>query len=243
MKDDIRRAFDGMAEEPHPALRAAVRARLAGGPLRTQSAAWRLAAAVAVVAIVALAAYSGFHAIRPGGLGSGPVATGSNPTPAASPSVSASPSDVPIFTQIPGPPFTCGDLSGGSSVSTVEVTDVRVGTAAGYDRFVIEFSGPVPSFTVTRQNDPTFTGDASGQPFNLQGNGGVRVVVHGASTMGQTWAADDKPGYPELKEAQQTGSFEAVFSWGLGVAANDGGCLRTMILTGPDRLVIDLQQP
>src|SRR5207248_5407119 len=98
-------------------------------------------------------------------------------------------------------------------------------------------------FTVTRQNNPDFTGDASGQPFNLQGSGGVRVVVQGASSMSPTWAQNDKPGYPELKEAQQTGNFEGVFSWGLGVAAPDGRCLRTMILTGPDRLVLDFQQP
>ena len=64
----------------------------------------------------------------------------------------------------------------------------RAGFAAGYDRFVIQFSGPVPAFTVTRQNSPAFTGDASGQPFNLQGSGGVRVVVQGASSMSPTWA-------------------------------------------------------
>ena len=130
-----------------------------------------------------------------------------------------------------------------TAAATAEVTDVRVGTAAGYDRFVIQFSGAVPGFTITRQNNSNFTGDASGQQFTLQGSGGLRVVVHGATAMDQGWQADYAPSYPELREARQTGAFEGVFSWGLGVTAPDGGCLRTMILTGPDRLVIDLQQP
>src|SRR5207248_61515 len=63
MKDDIRNAFDDLTGEPHPALRSAVRARLAGGPTRVPTRTWRLAAAVAVVVIVALAGYGGFRAL------------------------------------------------------------------------------------------------------------------------------------------------------------------------------------
>src|SRR5207248_5402961 len=101
--------------------------------------------------------------------------------PSVSPSTSAT--DVPAA-------FTCGDLAGGTAAATAEVTDVRVGTAAGYDRFVIQFSGAVPGFTITRQNNSNFTGDASGQQFTLQGSGGLRVVVHGATAMDQGWQAD-----------------------------------------------------
>jgi hypothetical protein len=246
MKDDIRRAFDGLTEEPHPALRSSLRARLARGPVRPRAVGWTVAAAVAVVAIVALAGYAGLQALLVSNRGGGPGPSGSAgvPSPAASPSASpsfaASPSPGPSATAAV---YSCGDLSGGTQGATADVTAVRVGTAAGYDRFVIEFSGPVPAFTVTRQGNPDFTGDASGQQFTLQGAGGVRVVVRGASAMSQGWPSDFQPGYPELREARQTGAFEGVFSWGLGVAAPDGGCLRTMVLTGPDRLVLDFQQP
>jgi hypothetical protein len=246
MKEDIRRAFDNLTEEPHPALRASLRARLAGGPRRAESPAWRLAAVAAVFVIVALGGYTGFRALLAshGGGGAAPGGvTSPSPVASASPTSPASPSPVATATPVAGAPFVCGDLVGGAQGATAEVTDVRVGTAAGYDRLVIEFSGPVPAYTITRQGSSQFTGDASGQQFTLDGTGGVRIVVHGASAMGQTWAVDDKPGYPELREARQTGAFESVFSWGAGTTAADGGCLRTMTLTGPDRLVIDFQQP
>jgi hypothetical protein len=61
--------------------------------------------------------------------------------------------------------------------------------------------------------------------------------------MSITWAQDIKAGYPELKEAEQIGAFEGVFSWGLGVASPDGGCYRATLMQNPERLVIDLQQP
>jgi len=79
----------------------------------------------------------------------------------------------------------------------------------------------------------------------LDGSSGVRVVVHGATAMSAngTWSLDQKPAYPELREARQVGDFERVYSWGLGLADGKGGCERATVLTGPDRLVIDVEHP
>ena len=52
---------------------------------------------------------------------------------------------------------------------------------------------------------------------------------------------DLTPGYPALKEARQVGDFERVFSWGLGVGTP--GCVRISVLSGPDRLVVDVLKP
>jgi len=125
------------------------------------------------------------------------------------------------------------------------VTDVRVGTGAGYDRFVIQLDGPVPQYTITPQDTSSFMEDASGRVFQLGGTKGLRVVVHNASALSvsgtQTYSGsnDFKPGYPALKEARNMGDFERTYTWGLGV--DGSGCFHAFTLTGPDRLVIDVQ--
>jgi hypothetical protein len=129
------------------------------------------------------------------------------------------------------------------------VTFVRVGTAAGYDRFVIQFDGPVPAYSVTGQDSSTFMADPSGQTLQLQGTSGIVIVVHGASGTDLnghqtfTGSQDLTPGYPVLKEARQVGDFERVFKWGLGVSQTGCGHANVTTLTGPDRLVVDVPRP
>jgi hypothetical protein len=252
MRDQIRRAFESMTEAPHPALRSALRARLeartgAGdGPPRF----WRLSVAVTLAAgLVGLAFVANLSLSPRGGKLPGPAA-------AASASPSAQPTATPTPTSTPAPspsptsaPANCWSVSGGSAASMADVTFVRVGTAAGYDRFVIQFDGPVPAYSVTPQDSPTFMADASGQTLHLQGTRGIVIVVHGASgtdLSGRqtfTGSQDLTPGYPVLKEARQVGDFERVFKWGLGVSEPDCGHVNVTTLTGPDRLVVDVLRP
>ena len=119
--------------------------------------------------------------------------------------------------------------------------DVRVGVQPGYDRFVIELNGVVPTWEVTPQATTTFTTDGSGQPVTLAGTRGILVRVHGAGPQSNgTWSRDIH-GNGAIREAREVGNFEAVFSWGLGVTGT--GCFRAFVLTGPDRLVVDVQSP
>jgi hypothetical protein len=122
----------------------------------------------------------------------------------------------------------------------VHVTDVRTGGQSGYDRFVIQFDGPVPAWQATAQSSTTFTEDASGRQVTLAGTQGLLIRVGGAGSQTQGWL-QDLTGPGTIREARQLGNFEAVFSWGLGVQG--GGCFRAFALTGPDRLVIDVQNP
>jgi hypothetical protein len=252
MKDEIRRAFDGMTEEPHPALRATLRARLAGGPVRAASPVWRFAAAAAVVAIVALAAYGGLHALllSQGGGGRG-LAGVPSPSPTASLTTAASPSPAPSPTvsPSPSPAYFCGSAEAGTWGTNSNVTGVRVGTGPGYDRFVIEFDGPVPAVSVEPQSSSAFTQGASGQPLVLLGQSGILVIANGTTANpggAPTYSGpnDFKPGYPVLAEARQTQDFERVYSWGLGLNLPPRtSCVHVFTLTGPDRVVIDIQQP
>ena len=160
------------------------------------------------------------------------------PTPAPTSSPSAGPSALT--------PFTCTDFSGGKSTGTspAQLTDLRIAhQAAGYDRIVFEFGGgPVPSYTLTRQASPNFVKDASGQAVTLQGSAGLKLVFHGAAAYPTyTRSTDQKPALPVVKEVEQIGDFEGVLSWGIGLSQQS--CMRTLELSGPTRLVIDIQTP
>jgi hypothetical protein len=137
-------------------------------------------------------------------------------------------------------PFTCTDKSGGVAGAAATVYNVRVAHHDGYDRLVIGFptANAMPAYQLTRQATSQFVRDASGQPVSLDGSAGIRVVLQNADiTPGAP--TDLKPELPAIREVAQIGNFERVVSYGVGLAAP--ACLRVFELTGPTRLVIDVQ--
>jgi len=147
-------------------------------------------------------------------------------------------------------PFVCQDLSGGSSTGpAMRLTMVRVAhQPAGYDRIVFEFAAPagatpyLPAYTLSRQASAKFVKDPSGQDVTLRGSDGLRIVFHGASAVDSySGPTDIAPGLPVVQEVEQLGDFEAVLSWGAGLSRPS--CIRTLELSNPTRLVIDVQTP
>jgi hypothetical protein len=138
-----------------------------------------------------------------------------------------SPPTPPTIT-LPG--FACADSSGGKT-GVANVTDVRVGPQTDYDRFVLQFDGPVPTYTAKRQASPTFKMSPSNQSITLSGTYGVLVTVHSATESGYSGSTDI------IKEARLTQDFEGSVSWALGL--DHGACMRTFTLTGPSRLIVD----
>jgi hypothetical protein len=137
-------------------------------------------------------------------------------------------------------PFTCADRSGGTASAAATVYDVRVAHHNGYDRLVIGFptATTLPAYQLTRQATATFLRDASGQPVTLGGAAGIRVVLRNADAT-QGAPTDQKPALPAIREVAQIGNFERVVSYGVGLAAP--ACFRVLELSGPTRLVIDVQ--
>ena len=166
-----------------------------------------------------------------------------SPTAAPTPAATVSPSGTGLG------PFTCADHSGGADSGTaMQLTHVRVAHQPGYDRIVFEFAPPagstahLPAYTVSRQASAQFVKDASGQPVTMRGSAGLHIVFHGASgATSYTDSRDQTPGLPVVQEVEQLGDFEAVLSWGAGLS--QASCLRTLELSNPTRLVIDVQTP
>jgi len=261
LRDDLRDVFETLSEPAHPALSARIRSELTSRPA-TAARVPRLAAAVAVLAailVVASLVFVSHRVIVP------PSVPGSQPTPGATapptappsvpgPNASAQPTPVPgvggpsaapSTAASPGaslPPFSCSAQSGpGPTSPPVGVTDVRAGPQGGYDRFVIQFDGSVPQYSVQPQASATFVQDPSGQRVTLSGTAGLLVTVQGARSAGSYPGPTDlKPsGTAVLEEARQVGDFEGVVRWGLGLSHST--CFRAFTLTGPSRIVVDVQ--
>ena len=135
--------------------------------------------------------------------------------------------------------FTCADASGGAP-GNVHITDVRVSQEPGFDRFVIQFDGPVPAFTVKRQAKPVFSQGGSGQTITLSGTAGILVQLHTATQAGTYSGSTDftQADFRVLKEARLTEDFEGYVGWGLGLGS--AACMRVFAAkTSPSRLIID----
>ncbi|HET7421677.1 MAG TPA: hypothetical protein VFL27_14960 [Candidatus Dormibacteraeota bacterium] len=180
--------------------------------------------------------------------GCGATGTGLRPSPSPSQAPSGSPSALPTpsssssptVAPSPTPPagFGLASITGGA-VSDSTVTAVRVGQQSGYDRFVIEFGGGVPNFSVTPQDNTTFTRSPRGDQVTLEGTTGVLVIVHSVTN----WTSYSgptafQPGYPYLRQALQVENFEGYQQWALGVKGTV--YVRVMTLGSPNRLVVDV---
>jgi len=139
-------------------------------------------------------------------------------------------------------PFTCTDKSGGVAGVAATVYDIRIAHHDGYDRLVIGFptANTMPEYQLTRQATSTFLRDASGQPVTLDGSAGIRAVLRNAD-IAPGAPTDLKPELPAIREVAQIGNFERVVSYGVGLATP--ACFRVLELSGPTRLVIDVETP
>lgn len=153
-----------------------------------------------------------------------------------------------------------GDAGGkglaGASTKPVEVPfpaqetallkNVRVANQSGFDRVVFEFDGPLPGYVVKYVPGP-LTKDPSDLPVSIKGDKFLVVTMNpasGVSLDGATYKqfysgpeAITGPGTP-IAEVVQTGDFEAVLTWAIGV--NGEKPFKVSKLQSPTRLVIDV---
>src|SRR5437867_7709286 len=144
-------------------------------------------------------------------------------------------------------PFTCTDKSGGvapgaGDISGREIFDIRVAHHNGYDRLVFDFPGNavLPQYQLTRQGSSSFVRDPSGLRSTLEGSAGIRAVFQNTE-LATGVPSDLKPRLPGIREVANIGNFERVVSYGVGLKT--AACFRVLELSGPTRLVIDIQTP
>jgi hypothetical protein len=173
------------------------------------------------------------------GCGSPPAAT--TPTPPPSAGATAAPAATTPAALACGTAPVEGTVAGASGLARITEVVAASHEDAGYDRLVIRLSAAPTSYRIVPQASAGFTEDASGRPVTLEGAAGVRISVQGvAGTPAYAGPTDLHPGLAQLREARQTGSFEGVDSWGLGLARP--GCIRVLVPTAatPTQLVVDI---
>jgi hypothetical protein len=144
-------------------------------------------------------------------------------------------------------PFSCElPMHVDASVARANITDVRTGTHAGYDRVVFEFDGGLPEATIERASPP-FLHDASGKPIDVDGSSFLRVTLRGGTkqmddgSSSYTGPTEFSTDYPTLVHLVEGGDFEAQSTWYLGLTSE--ACVRITTLDGDEaRLAIDLEQ-
>lgn len=172
-----------------------------------------------------------------------------SPSPVASPTSSEPPlaaaTPEPIASDALGE-FSC-DLPVVEQPTQPNVTNivgVRVGSHEGYDRVVFEFTAGTPELTLDRATPP-FTQDGSGQPVEAEGQSFLVLVMRGGTkqtedgTSSYDGPTDFDPRFSQLVDLIEGGDFEAQSTWYLGL--REDTCVRLSLLTGPDRIVIDVE--
>jgi hypothetical protein len=160
---------------------------------------------------------------------------------ASGPRTSPPPTKPPSPPNVTLPAYACADAKGGKT-GAANVIAARTSKQNGYDRFVLQFDGIVPSYTVTRQAKPVFT-TSSNESITLSGTAGILITA--TSATGTTTFTGSRDlvhnDYPVIKEAREIQDFGGSVSWGLGLSKPT--CMRVFTLTDPARLVVDLQTP
>lgn len=192
--------------------------------------------------LVTVAVAAGLLVAACGG-GGPPVAT---PTPAGGEASTAAPSPTPTAVPFGGR----GPVEGGGTAPIPPgalLVDVRTGLHQGFDRIVFEFRGGIPDYRVEYVS-PLILADGSGRPVEIEGAAFLRArftgaAAHDPETGQPTYTRPDEiaVGQPSLREAEQTGDFEGVLTWVLGLAQEVD--FRVITLEGPYRVVIDIAHP
>ena len=172
------------------------------------------------------------------------------PSPSTSPPASVAPSATATAAPSDGPsgslpPFVCApNVTIPATVNRAQITDVRLGAHASYDRITFEFASGIPQ-TLIEGVLPPFYADPSGLPVTVTGTAflkvtmifGTKVSPSGSTTYGGP--TNFTPAFAQLAQLTEGGDSEAVSTWYLGL--NGGGCIRVLTLTAPSRLVIDIE--
>jgi hypothetical protein len=125
---------------------------------------------------------------------------------------------------------------------TPQVTDIRTGRHATFDRVVIDLEGAAPGYKVGYVKE--VREDGSGKVVDTRGRANLLVRLNPADAHDSNGHPTyDGPhrftvGFPALREVAFAGDFEATVSIALGISHKNG--FRVMTLSNPTRFVVDI---
>lgn len=128
--------------------------------------------------------------------------------------------------------------SASPSITPTTLTAIRAAHHPGFDRLVFEFAGKLPAERSVRYVSTVFA-DPSGKVVPISGDAKLLVRFF-ASGVGPN-LNQRSFALPGLLHAVKAGNFEAVLTYGVGVARKEP--VHMFTLTNPSRVVIDVPTP
>lgn len=118
-----------------------------------------------------------------------------------------------------------------------ELTAIRTGQHATFDRVVFEFNGPRPSVTQGRTSQLVHC--ASGKDIEASGDEFLEVTMQPANAHNYAGPRRfDTPGLKKVRSVSNTCDFEAHLSFGIGYVGTNRA-YTVSFLDNPSRVVID----
>jgi hypothetical protein len=140
---------------------------------------------------------------------------------------------------------TAGAAAGATAPVAPTLIQVSASHRVGYDQLVFQFRGGVPAKASARYVSRVIA-DPSGLPVNVVGSALLRVTFSPAAGHNARGQVTDGPAQrtyalPELIQMVKAGDFEAVLSFGVGVARNAPVHVYTLARAG--QVVLDISAP
>ena len=146
---------------------------------------------------------------------------------------------------IPNPTAAALQTPAPAQETTPVLVDVRAAHHTGYDRLVFEFTGALPATYGVTVVDQVI-GDFSGERVPVVGDAFLRITFAAATGHDDAGTGTYGPtrrtfALPDIIEVVNAGDFEAVLTFGVGLATPSSFQVST--LTAPSRVVIDIATP
>jgi hypothetical protein len=139
------------------------------------------------------------------------------------------------------PPFSTAPKHAAGTGMQAEISHLRVGCHANFDRFVVRARFGQPEYDVRYVR--RIIADGSGHTVHLLGKKRLRIVLQNSRAHsdqdGSALVPNVKtPLCPNLRQVKTAGDFEGVVTFGLGLRHKTG--FRVFRLRHPKRLVVDV---
>jgi len=145
-----------------------------------------------------------------------------------------------ISATLVAPVITTAEAATAATTSTL--VGIRAEHHPGYDRVVFKFTGGLPSTRSVKYVNKLIA-DGSGLPVPIAGRAILSVVMSGTnahnSAAHATAPAKVAFALPNVMTVVRSGDFEAVTSYGIGLAKKES--VKVFTLRNPSRLVIDIK--
>jgi hypothetical protein len=138
------------------------------------------------------------------------------------------------------PPFTTAPKHAPGSGGQAQISHLRIGCHATFDRFVVRARFGTPRYDVRYVK--RVIEDGSGKTVHLLGKKRIRIVLRNSRAHTQGGAGliphTTTPLCPNLRQVKVAGDFEGIVTFGLGLRHKTG--FRVFRLSAPNRLVVDV---